>query len=801
MAASVRSEPEPKFDKATSKASSVPPNDSKNRASGSLGNEYYYSPLSHGSIRLLRLMPHKNKEAPIRCQLFEYPLQELGQGIHLYEALSYVWGSEENKQPIYVQLNDKSGGSSATPSTGNDYYLLITANLHEALSYLRDRVLERVIWIDAICINQENNDEKKEQVQSMAKIYANASCVIVWLGKAASDSDQAFEALRRAAGGRRAPPAIDEPTQQAILTLLERPWFQRIWVLQEVAAARYILIKCGFSAVDGYTFCSGLGKSKLSYDTHPALRDLIPPITYLIRNAVFRPQYETSLPETNLPSTFSLNIRPLGELVDMFHTRKATNPLDKVYALLGMSSDNPRDLKTAGLYEADYTASWAEVFRKLIQFSLSNQMSVDTWNERAMAVVRGKGYILGKVSSVNPQGDAQSISIVWKNSLGSFDISPKEITLQHSVQPIFEGDAVCLLQGASKPTIVRPRDCYSAIIIIAAPLTVTNSESPDHLRPITSPIDFVLIWNWNASQRKPQDRGYKSFISRPGGPQRPWTEWQDYLDKTTRLWNFGVLLNGMERYEDAGENLQKAVEVYGTALRSIGDDPGHSAWIETDGETLKVIHDLVIGAANDAKSFNDQTPLSWAAGNGHEAVARLLIEMGADIEAKSSDGGYTPLHQAAQNGHEAVARLLIEMGADIEAKSSDGGYTPLHQAAQNGHEAVARLLAELGADIEAKSGDGGYTPLHYAAQNGHEAVARLLAELSADIEAKDHRGYTPLHYATLNGHEAVARLLAELGADIKAKDHGGYTPLHYATLNGREAVARLLIEKGAGIKA
>ncbi|KAL8303409.1 hypothetical protein RB594_008411 [Gaeumannomyces avenae] len=791
MAASVRSEPGPKFDMATSRASGVPPNDSRNRASGSLGNEYCYSPLSHGSIRLLRLMPHKNKEAPIRCQLFEYPLQESGQGVHLYEALSYVWGSEENKQPIYVQLNDKSGGSSATPSTGNDYYLLITANLHEALSYLRDRVLERVIWIDAICINQENNDEKRQQVQSMAKIYANASRVIVWLGKAASDSDQAFEALRRAAGGRRAPPAIDEPTQQAILTLLERPWFQRIWVLQEVAAARYVLIKCGFSAVDGYTFCSGLGKSKLSYDTHPALRDLIPPITYLIRDAVVRPQYETSLPETSLPSTFSLNIRPLGELVDMFHTREATNPLDKVYALLGMSSDDPRDPKTAGLYEADYTASWAKVFRKLIQFSLSDQMSVDTWNEWAMAVVRGKGHILGKVSSVNPRGDAQSIGIVWKNSLGSFDTSPEEITLRHSAQPILEGDAVCLLQGASKPTIVRPRDCYSAIIIIAAPLTVTDSESPDHLRRITSPIDFVLIWDWDASQRKPQDRGCESFISRPGGPQGLWTEWQGYLDKATRLWNFGVLLNGMERYEDAGENLQKAVEVYGTALRSIGDHPGHSAWIKTDGETLKVIHDLVIGAANDAKSFNDQTPLLWAVKNGNKAVIKLLLDKGAAVETKDSEYLWTPLSWAAGNGHEAVAKLLIEQGANIKAKDRYE-YTPLHLAAGNGHEAVARLLIEQGADIKAKD-RGGYTPLHFTAGNGHEAVVKLLFDKGAAIEIKDSEYlWTPLSWAVWNGHEAVARLLIEQGADIKAEDGGGRTPLHLAVKYGHEELARLL---------
>jgi hypothetical protein len=90
--------------------------------------------------------------------------------------------------------------------------------------------MERIIWIDAICINQEDNDEKGQQVQSMAKIYAKASRVIVWLGEAAGDSDHALEVIRKAAEEQYTNSAIDKPNQQSIFTLLERPWFQRIWV-------------------------------------------------------------------------------------------------------------------------------------------------------------------------------------------------------------------------------------------------------------------------------------------------------------------------------------------------------------------------------------------------------------------------------------------------------------------------------------------------------------------------------------------------------------------------------------------
>lgn len=203
-------------------------------------SEYRHSPLSEqGSIRLLRLMPHKDKKALIQCQLFEYPLQ--GEGTHLYEALSYVWGSEDNRQPIYIQPGNKIGNYSTAemergldrrsyPPTGNNFRLLVTANLHTALSHLRDCLIERIIWIDAISINQEDNDEKGQQVQAMAKIYAKASRVIVWLGEAAGDSDQALRIIRKAAEEHHTNPAIDETNQQAILNLLERQWFQRIWV-------------------------------------------------------------------------------------------------------------------------------------------------------------------------------------------------------------------------------------------------------------------------------------------------------------------------------------------------------------------------------------------------------------------------------------------------------------------------------------------------------------------------------------------------------------------------------------------
>jgi len=199
----------------------------------------------------------------------------------------------------------------------------------------------------------------------------------------------------------------------------------------------------------------------------------------------------------------------------------------------------------------------------------------------------------------------------------------------------------------------------------------------------------------------------------------------------------------------------------------------------------------------DSKDGDGRTPLSWAAGSGHEAVVKLLVER-ADVEADSEDlYGRTPLSWAARKGHETVVKLLVER-ADVEADSKDSaGRTPLSWAAGSGHEAVVKLLVER-TNVEADSKSRvGQTPLSCAAENGHEAVVKLLVE-RADVEAdsKNRYGRTPLTWAARNGHEAVVKLLVER-ADVEAdlKDGDGRTPLSWTAANGHEAVVKLLMER------
>ncbi|KAK4160704.1 ankyrin repeat-containing domain protein [Cladorrhinum sp. PSN259] len=817
---------------------------------------YIYSDvLDQANIRLLRLIPHGDGNTDIRCQLFKYPLHKQNGGTHLYEALSYTWGSESKSESIYIERDNESGKNAG--------YLRVTLNLYAALLHLRDRFTERILWVDAICINQGNIPEKESQILFMTKIFARARAVIVWLGEAANDSDKALDVIRGAAEKQHTNFPIVGASQQAIhqqptdsrahgtiplaiSELLERPWFQRFWILQEVAAARYVLIKCGHKEIDGYGFCAGLSALRLPYETHPTLQGLIPSIVYLIRGANFRAREESE--ETSQPGTFSLRIRPLRELVDMYHNRNASLLADKVFALLGMSSDEiiPEQLSV------NYKASWGHLFENLIKFSLfdqisaDNQISVDIWydkqvvdgkpvldNNKQVAVIAHKGCGLGSVSSSErdyTRGDRQKVEIAWTSYFNTDrKRKPSSSVFLLSAKAIEKGDVVCLLQGASKPTIVRPRNGYSTIIMIAAPL-----DDPDFSSIKKFPNDILLVWDWAAQD----EQDYGDFTTKKPGPRYPMIECKcPGLGDATRSWNLGLLLNAVEMYEEATKTIRKALDIYGEALRSMNTNHAPCREVDEDirrvldilltqdsgtaievkyrdsGQTplswaaesgYKVVVRLLLekGANIEATDSNGRTALSWATLKGHEPVVRLLLEQGADVEMESIYSGRTLLLWAAQNGHEAVVRLLLEQGADIEVKNIYNGQTPLLWAAQNGHEVVVRLLLEQGADVEVKNIYDSQTPLLWAARNRHEAIVWLLLEQGADIEAKDKKyGQTPLLSAAESGHEAVVRLLLKQGADIKAKDTTGRTALSWAAQYGHEAVVRLMLEQGADIKA
>ena len=195
----------------------------------------------------------------------------------------------------------------------------------------------------------------------------------------------------------------------------------------------------------------------------------------------------------------------------------------------------------------------------------------------------------------------------------------------------------------------------------------------------------------------------------------------------------------------------------------------------------------------------------------------LLHTSDATERARKADNQRTALHKAAKSGVELdIVEILLESGADVNAKTADGT-TALHLAAQYGNENTARVLLEHGANVHARivlpRDDpvrrkflGGRTPLHWAAVEGHDAIVELLLDHNADPGAKNTTYRTPLQEAIGFGHELVARTLIKRGAPIDDQGDEAWTPLHQTSDNlgdhpGRAAIAKLLLDGGAHIDA
>ncbi|XP_076435297.1 uncharacterized protein LOC143275206 [Babylonia areolata] len=198
--------------------------------------------------------------------------------------------------------------------------------------------------------------------------------------------------------------------------------------------------------------------------------------------------------------------------------------------------------------------------------------------------------------------------------------------------------------------------------------------------------------------------------------------------------------------------------------------------------------------------FKLRTPLHYACENSMVRTVELLIQHQADVTSTTWEGS-TALHFAYKcPSHTAsadITRLLLRAGADVNAKDS-AGCTPLMWAVTGGHTNTAKLLMEHGADVNTKD-CGGWTPLMRAVTGGHTDTAKLLLEHGADVNTKDSAGCTPLMCAVEIGHINTARLLMEHGADINTKDSDGWTPLMWAVRRGHTDTAKLLMEHGADV--
>uniref|UniRef100_A0A4W6EAK1 non-specific serine/threonine protein kinase n=1 Tax=Lates calcarifer TaxID=8187 RepID=A0A4W6EAK1_LATCA len=187
-----------------------------------------------------------------------------------------------------------------------------------------------------------------------------------------------------------------------------------------------------------------------------------------------------------------------------------------------------------------------------------------------------------------------------------------------------------------------------------------------------------------------------------------------------------------------------------------GRTPAHVACQHGQENVIRVL--LSRGADVRIKGKDNWTALHFAAWQGHLGIVKLLVKQAvADVNGQTTDGR-TPLHLASQRGQYRVARILIELGADIHTTTA-GLNTPLHVAAETGHTSTSRLLIKHKADIHAQNAHG-LTPLHLASQRGHLATVKMLIEEGADPYRATHTLRTPCHLAAESGHCEVLKELA-----------------------------------------
>ncbi|KAL0782536.1 hypothetical protein CaCOL14_000442 [Colletotrichum acutatum] len=205
----------------------------------------HYAPLKcERSIRIVILSPSTELDDPIQCELREVRLGSSSQQTTPYEALSYVWGGRRGEYPIHC----------------NGCRVEVTKNCLGALRHLRYPNRERVLWIDAICIDQSSIPEKNVQVALMGDVYRFAARTIVWIGTDESPDNLLLLLFRRCRWVGlllRASPEAERSTPRlpsrnvlkAIELLTKVPWFTRTWTLQELCLSEHVVITLGKSSL------------------------------------------------------------------------------------------------------------------------------------------------------------------------------------------------------------------------------------------------------------------------------------------------------------------------------------------------------------------------------------------------------------------------------------------------------------------------------------------------------------------------------------------------------------------------
>ncbi|KAJ2905749.1 uncharacterized protein MKZ38_004426 [Zalerion maritima] len=315
-------------------------------------SQFHHPPLSGPfRTRLIWLSPSLDANSPIQCQIAEAPLAQMPP----YEALSYAWDSHEGNATIQC-------------FNGTNQILQVTRNCERALKRLRLVDHPRILWVDAICIDQTSDKDKETQIPLMKDIYTLAQRVVLWIGNENRSTRNLFDQMEAAQYFTVIPTVIpsellrccgscaksivhipsnqnnqilnSEGTGGAHYGFFSRAPFERMWCVQELVLGRQVLVVCGSRSLDWDFLSRGLNEftrmnKEMGMD---AIESRMRPIldrTGLVTR--FRGMlHDPSRRHARGPGSLAMCGLSLADVVEMARMRGASVSHDKVYALHGL---------------------------------------------------------------------------------------------------------------------------------------------------------------------------------------------------------------------------------------------------------------------------------------------------------------------------------------------------------------------------------------------------------------------------------------------------------------------------------
>lgn len=366
----------------------------------------YHDLQSKESIRLLRILPGAEADH-VECKLIpEIPLNDLQNLSAGFDALSYTWGKQS---PLFEITLDGLA-------------FRVGPNLHAALKVVRYTDKPRLVWIDAICINQGDDiaalDERAIQVKKMQDIYGAAAQTVIWLGDVADESNLAMDFISYQATQEplRASFSLDNrwrgwttqddyfyivreakylPVWKAVFALCGRAYWSRMWIIQEITLSKKPVVYCGQKVVEWAHFELVIGL------IFAMVGDRVPGSTYFWR---LSPLLNDSFPLLLEHQRSQLNMQKgaswLLAALQKYHQFGATDDRDKIFALLGLAAQETRDS-----VRVDYEASLRDTYTRVFHLLLLPRRQVETPD----SVVSGGGTTMQMNFTISPNQKAEAI--------------------------------------------------------------------------------------------------------------------------------------------------------------------------------------------------------------------------------------------------------------------------------------------------------------------------------------------------------------------------------------------------------